>query len=118
MVKYKDMDGVKITSWKDGELWKQYTGKDRKLMKTYGITEKYYDILLEKQKYKCAICKIYRHITDGKKLAIDHCHDTGVVRGLLCHMCNNALGLLRDDTEIINNAIKYLDESRKASELR
>ena len=107
------MDGVKFIPYKEEETWKQYKGKDRELMRKYGITEKYYNTLLEGQRWRCAICRIYKHGTDGKRLAVDHCHETGKVRGLLCHMCNNALGLLRDDTEIINNALKYLEESRK-----
>ena len=43
------------------------------------------------------------------KLVVDHCHATGTVRGLLCHNCNRALGLLHDNTEVLLNAIKYLE---------
>lgn len=43
------------------------------------------------------------------KLVVDHCHDTGIVRGLLCHNCNRALGLFKDKIEVLKNAIKYLE---------
>ena len=45
------------------------------------------------------------------KLNVDHCHITNKVRGLLCHDCNRALGLLKDNTSILSSAINYLQES-------
>lgn len=116
MQKYKDMDGVKITSYKEDETWKQYKGKDRELMRKYGITEKYYKTLLEVQRFKCATCKTYRHGISGKLLAIDHDHETGQVRGLLCSNCNLALGLVKDNTSTLQAMIIYLEESHKWSE--
>ena len=43
------------------------------------------------------------------KLVVDHCHATGKVRGLLCHNCNRALGLLKDKISVLKNAIQYLE---------
>lgn len=43
------------------------------------------------------------------KLVVDHCHSSGVVRGLLCHNCNRALGLLKDSTRNLESAIRYLE---------
>jgi hypothetical protein len=43
------------------------------------------------------------------KLMVDHCHATGKVRGLLCHNCNRALGLLKDDKSTIRRALEYLE---------
>jgi hypothetical protein len=63
--------------------------------------------MLQEQDYKCAICGNEDEV-EGRRLAIDHCHDTGHVRGLLCGKCNRGLGLFYDDEELLQNAIKYL----------
>ena len=59
----------------------------------------------------CDICNEH-HTTikdrTGKSLAVDHCHTTGEVRGLLCFGCNTALGRFKDDPTLLKNAIKYL----------
>lgn len=77
---------------------------DRQYAK-YDMTEDDYLEMLEKQNGKCAICG--KEIVD-RHLFVDHSHDTGEVRGLLCHHCNIGIGFLRDDVEILRNAIKYL----------
>jgi len=81
------------------------------LKKSYGITLDDYNSMFEEQGGKCAICKI--HLNDiryGKKknLCVDHDHKTGKVRGLLCDKCNRGIGLLKDDVNVLNNAINYL----------
>ncbi|MFZ2542110.1 MAG: endonuclease domain-containing protein [Gallionella sp.] len=53
-------------------------------------------------------CVICGREQGKRKLARDHCHATGINRGLLCHQCNAALGLLNDDIEVMRNAINYL----------
>ena len=68
----------------------------------YGITEKEYQTLLEEQGGLCAICK------EEQKLAVDHCHITQKVRGLLCHACNVALGFFKDDPVRVDAAVVYL----------
>lgn len=77
------------------------------------LTAEEYDALFEFQGGRCAICK---EETPGKRLCVDHCHSTQMVRGLLCHPCNQALGLYRDNPQILTSAIAYLvdAESRKA----
>lgn len=70
----------------------------------YGLTTQEYNNLNEQQEYKCAICE--KKISKG--LYVDHCHDTGVVRGLLCHSCNIGLGHFKDRPELLRNAIKYI----------
>lgn len=76
---------------------------------TYNITRKEYDLLLQKQNSKCAICQRERD-TMKKRLAVDHDHKTGKVRGLLCNNCNSALGNFRDSIQILRTAVKYLKE--------
>lgn len=81
------------------------------LRRRYGITLEEYQSILERQGGVCAICgeKESRMIR-GKvtHLHVDHNHQMGTVRGLLCHGCNAAVGLLKEDLDIFRSAIKYL----------
>jgi len=84
---------------------------DAYLNRCYGIIYKDYTAMLESQDSKCAICGgegfcMAKH--HKLKLVVDHCHDTGEVRGLLCHNCNRGLGLFKDDEEVLRKAIDYL----------
>jgi hypothetical protein len=65
----------------------------------------------------CAICLEARSWNRREELlAIDHCHTTGKVRGLLCHACNQALGLMQDDTKRMLLAIEYVERHRQQEE--
>lgn len=77
------------------------------LLRKYGITQADYEALLEQQGGGCAICE--RKPTKKISLHVDHDHRTGTVRGLLCFLCNNALGDLGDDAEHLRKAISYLN---------
>lgn len=82
------------------------------LRKNYKMTLEEYQVLFEKQNGKCAICGSEGFaITRNQRqlVVIDHCHDTGKVRGLLCHNCNRALGLFKDKISNLENAIRYLE---------
>ena len=74
--------------------------------KNYGLKPDDYISMLENQNYVCAICG---GIDKNKRLAVDHCHVTGKVRGLLCSPCNLGLGSFRDSIYNIKNAFKYLN---------
>ena len=81
------------------------------LMRTYGIGAKEYKQRLIAQDNKCAICgsKGFRMAEHHRMaLVVDHDHETGKVRSLLCHNCNRALGLLQDSTDLVSNALEYL----------
>lgn len=81
------------------------------LKNKYGITLNQWNELRQKQNYECAICGI--HENDNKKsLAIDHNHETGEIRGLLCTTCNTGIGLLKDDIKLVEKALKYLLKSK------
>lgn len=69
-----------------------------------GLTKEQYYRIMAKQDHRCAICK--RFIEDN--LCIDHCHKTGIIRGLLCKKCNLGLGHFYDSSELLSNAIHYL----------
>lgn len=75
---------------------------------TYGLTLEQYDQMFEDQGGVCKTCgKVNR---DGRRLYIDHNHETGKVRGLLCHRCNSLLGFVKDDIDILQNILAYLKE--------
>lgn len=82
----------------------------------YGLTVEQFDLMLEQQGGNCAICgTTFAFLKGDQNLRprIDHCHETGTVRGLLCNKCNRALGLFADDEDILQNALKYIQESKK-----
>lgn len=76
----------------------------------YNISEINYNNLLKNQNNCCAICNI---TLDKSKFGligqVDHCHNTGKIRGILCSQCNTGIGNLKHDTDIIKSAIKYLE---------
>lgn len=76
------------------------------LKSKFGITLDDYDAMLVAQGGGCQICGAPP--AGDKRLAVDHCHETGRVRGLLCTPCNQALGLMRDDPNRLQRAIAYL----------
>jgi hypothetical protein len=72
----------------------------------YGINLEQYDEMLKSQQGVCAICN--KSCDTGMNLAVDHCHETNKVRGLLCKNCNTAIGLLKENVENMNKAINYI----------
>ena len=87
-------------------------------MRTYGLPFKEYQAKLKAQDGKCALCLSAGFLmseTHRALLMVDHCHDKGTVRGLLCHNCNRALGLLQDDPEVLRRAAAYIEEYREGA---
>lgn len=85
---------------------------ERLLQRNYKISRQKVSEMHEAQNNLCAICgeegfKMAEH--HKSKLVVDHCHETGNVRGLLCHNCNRALGLLKDKVSVLRKAIEYLE---------
>lgn len=76
------------------------------MQRAYGITLDEYEALLTAQRGGCAICSGVNK--DGRNLFVDHDHTTGAVRGLLCNLCNRALGNFRDSVDLLDAAITYL----------
>lgn len=85
------------------------------LKRHYGLSKEQYEELLSTQGHCCAICGLPEGATiAGRKLrlSVDHCHDSGKVRGLLCSNCNNGLGRFKDSMGALQAAIRYLEASR------
>ena len=85
---------------------------DKYLYKKYGVTLEWYNQNLAKQKNVCAICKQPEvAVIRGRVISmpVDHDHQTGKVRGLLCTKCNRGLGLFADKVENLRSAISYLE---------
>lgn len=90
--------------------------KNRSLKIGFGIDLGEYQQLFVAQKGVCAICcKPERSMVWGKTrwLAVDHCHETGVVRGLLCYACNTSLGKMGDDPSRLRAAAEYIEKARE-----
>lgn|SRR6185437_1986870 len=78
--------------------------KRRRLLKRhYNMTLEEYDILVAQQNGRCLICD-----QPDSLLNVDHCHESGRVRGLLCRLCNAGLGSFKDDPVRLQSAINYL----------
>ena len=105
------------------EARKRYSISRRKatIRQKYGLSEEDYFRILKEQGGHCAICPR----TDGRRkqrkqtptkfhFAVDHDHDTGVTRGLLCDTCNRALGMFLDDPALLRSAISYLEKHGKS----
>lgn len=97
-------------------MWKSELGKKKmqqrsrkyELRRLYGLTLEEYQMMLEKQQYRCAACGVSQTEL-SRQLDVDHCHLTGKIRGLLCVSCNTALGLLKEDKERAKKLFQYLD---------
>ena len=82
--------------------------KNRK--ETYGVSPEQYDEMFISQGGCCNICATHQE-DQTSSMAVDHCHKTMNVRGLLCSKCNTAIGLLKDDPLVVLEAAKYLVEN-------
>lgn len=95
---WKDANPDKVRKY--NTVSRRKSGVDMK--RRYGITPEDYESMLYRQGGCCAICG------KEKPLQIDHCHDTGTVRGLLCFDCNTGIGKLNDDPDLLERAAAYL----------
>jgi len=115
---YKDPEYRKKYRKRNKERHKENLRKWRKsnkesvrgyqLKSLYNLSLEDYENLLLKQDNKCQICE------KEKKLVVDHCHNSGKVRGLLCYGCNTSLGQFKDDTSLLRRAITYLERKEYA----
>lgn len=101
-----------MKAWRDRNPGK---AADAHIQKNYGLPPGSYDKMFTEQGGRCAICKTTRpggKSGDTGRFHVDHCHDTGAVRGLLCHGCNVSIGHFNHDEEVLRSAIQYLAKAR------
>ena len=79
-----------------------------RMRRVFGITFDDYERMSEAQDHKCKICQ---RPEKGKRLAVDHCHTTRKVRGLLCAKCNQGIGHFDDDPDLMLRAIEYVQRN-------
>ena len=82
-----------------------------RLKKLYNLSVEDYEELYAQARGSCQVCGV-KESDLNKRLAVDHCHATGKVRGLLCSKCNTALGQLGDDLDRISSLYSYLKEHK------
>ena len=94
------------------QLRRDYS-RDYYLRKNYKISADQYDKMVIDRNGLCDICSspCPRH----NKLSVDHNHNTGKIRGLLCHKCNNGIGLFNDNEELLRKAAEYVTMCRETS---
>lgn len=98
------------------DKWKSLTAEERSLIGTknrlkhqYGLSIEEYQQMAKEQKEKCYICGNEANY-NGKPLYVDHCHNSGKVRKLLCQHCNSGLGMFKDNPELLIKAADYVKE--------
>lgn len=82
--------------------------REWRLNTQYKISSEYYGELFKKQHGCCAICRSSDPGGKHKVFVVDHNHETGEVRGLLCGACNRGIGYLKDDKNVLVQAVQYL----------
>jgi CO dehydrogenase nickel-insertion accessory protein CooC1 len=113
---YREKNKEKISVKK-----KAYREKNRdkirasELKRNFGITLHEYSLMFTEQKGKCACCGIHQNELT-RNLAVDHDHDTGLIRGLLCSNCNTSIGKLGDNIEGLMKALNYLEKHELTKE--
>lgn len=92
-------------------------GKNAYYTRVYGISQDVVEAMKEAQKNQCYICGSEGFMigknNHTEKLAVDHCHESGAVRKLLCHNCNRALGLMQDSPSLLRLAADYIEAHKE-----
>lgn len=135
--KYNELVRIKRQEWtkkdreENPERYKEYARKyhhlnyvqyqARRTARKYGLSYEKYIEMIQKSNDKCAICNREERRNLGKKekltqLSIDHCHNTKKVRGLICYGCNLIIGYAEDNIDLLNSAIRYLQEHEHIKE--
>ncbi len=118
-VKEKEYEKNRVIGW--DAFYIKYNGRARTLKGRYNITVEYFNRMLLEQKGLCGICgnpeTATRKSTSGivrtLQLSVDHNHETGEIRGLLCSKCNLAISYFKEDIKYMANAISYIEKHKQ-----
>jgi Autographiviridae endonuclease VII len=86
--------------------------RNAQLKALYGITIEQYEDMAKAQGGACALCQRPEHLCSYRKMHVDHDHETGVIRSLLCSQCNTMIGLSGESPGLLEKAAKYLLDAR------
>jgi Autographiviridae endonuclease VII len=101
-------DGLRRTCRPCEKEIRDQTAEQRRrarIVAVYGVDPDWYDRTMQAQGGRCAICP---RVLEGSLIVVDHDHETGEVRGLLCRFCNTGIGMLGDDPDVLDRAVEYL----------
>lgn len=114
MRKYRAANPEKVRQYQQEYIRRPGPAASRKaclrkshLKRKFGLTVEQWDRMLEQQGGGCAICKGQPTTSHG--FHVDHCHETGKIRGLLCHGCNTTLGAVKESVDTLKAMIEYLE---------
>jgi DNA-directed RNA polymerase subunit RPC12/RpoP len=105
----RERKGLAVKPQKGPNTGRSNNRRDYSLRYKYGITEEQYNQLLKKQKHKCAVCGKHED-EEKRKLAVDHNHRTGEIRGLLCTYCNHRVVGRWTDGNLLRKVADYVDQ--------
>lgn len=105
---YREKIKAQLKKARDNNPEFRKNARKSNLKRQYGMTPEEYDQMLEEQDGRCKICGTHQSELK-RRLAIDHCHKSGKIRGLLCADCNTGIGHLKDDPKILEKAKQYLE---------
>ena len=104
---YKCAGAIKTRPPEEKKLTRQQGSRQYSLRVNYGITIEEYDEVVTHQGGGCAACG-HTYTGHGRRLAVDHDHQTGVTRGMLCPMCNRGMSFFKDNPDALEAAAAYL----------
>lgn len=115
-----ERDRIRNKKWQEDNFERVKEHNDRSSLRKFGLSKEDFEKMKELQNNLCDICKNPETTISNtsklrqiNRLAVDHCHTSGKVRGLLCATCNLALGKFKDSIETLQNAINYLKRHSK-----
>lgn len=84
----------------------------------YGLSKQQFDAMMAAQENACAVCRRPFKEMSSRNVHVDHCHDTGLVRGILCVYCNRGIGCFFNNPEALNSAASYLKRHNEKKQER